>query len=579
MMYYGLLNKVLNYFPKLMKKLILLITVFGLVSFAQVNRETRAVWLTTNFRLDWPPSTFNQELQKAELRKIFDDIKRKRLNTVYFQVRSNGTVMFRSSYEPLSPYITGEVDGEASYDPLKYAIDLAHERGLEIHAWVNVVRCFTGTEKYIFEHPFHIAQRKPQWIIENNRDGKSYWLDMGLPEVRTYLIAIFEELVQNYNIDGLHLDFLRYPGRDFNDAFSYNLFGDNLSLDDWRRNNLNTFVKDLSAIVKSIKPFIKLGAAPIGIYKNSSSGRGFEGYGEVYQDSREWLKQKWIDYLVPQIYWSLEGPPRFDLLAKDWTEDTFGRSVVLGVAPYKPEVKKQLKRIIDFTRTTKADGIAFFRYGNIKDVSPFVNDNVALPVQMAWIESTIPLEPGNLLFSYDSVDPSIITLDWSIPAHSNHLDSTSYVALYSLPNRNVKPSGDTLFEILPADKRSIKLAIDKPKRINYYFTLKSLNKLWNESLNSSNIVEVTFRELSVVADMNKIYENPVLVKNKNEDPKVLLFSNKNEEIEIRTSDNTVLRNTTINPGHNIISLHYSQELIHDITIKYLSSGREIKLKY
>ncbi len=559
-----------------MKKIILLlIAIYSSLSIAQVNRETRAVWLTTNFRLDWPPPSYNQEVQKAELKKIFDDIKRKRLNTVYFQVRSNGTVMFRSSYEPLSPYITGEVDGDASYDPLKYAIDLAHERGIEIHAWVNVVRCFTGTEKFIFEHPFHIAQRKPQWVIESKRDGTSYWLDMGLPEVRAYLISIFEELVRNYNIDGLHLDFLRYPGKEFNDEFSFNLYGNGFSKDDWRRDNLNTFVRDLSVKVKSIKPFIKIGAAPIGIYKNSLNGRGFEGYGEVYQDSREWLKQKWIDYLVPQIYWSLEGPPRFDLLAKDWTADTFGRSVVLGVAPYKPEVKNQLKRIIDFSRTTKADGIAFFRYGNIKDVSPFVNDNVALPAQMAWIESSIPLEPGNLLFSYDSVDPNIITLDWSIPAHSNHLDSTSYVALYSLPNRNVKPSGDTLFEIIPADKRSIKLAIDKPKRINYYFTLKSLNKLWNESLNSSNVVEVTFRELSVVADMNKIYENPVLVKLQNETPKIFLYSNKEDQIKILDSGGKIVKEANVFAGKNIISLNISDT--ESLIIRYVSSGKEVKL--
>lgn len=559
-----------------MKKIILLlIAIYSSLSIAQVNRETRAVWLTTNFRLDWPPPTYNQEVQKAELKKIFDDIKRKRLNTVYFQVRSNGTVMFRSSFEPLSPYITGEVDGDASYDPLKYAIDLAHERGIEIHAWVNVVRCFAGTEKFIFDHPFHIAQRKPQWVIESKRDGTSYWLDMGLPEVRTYLISIFEELVRNYNIDGLHLDFLRYPGKEFNDEFSFNLYGNGFSKDDWRRDNLNTFVRDLSVKVKSIKPFIKIGAAPIGIYKNSPSGSGFEGYGEVYQDSREWLKQKWIDYLVPQIYWSLEGPPRFDLLAEDWTADTFGRSVVLGVAPYKPEVKNQLKRIIDFSRTTKADGIAFFRYGNIKDVFPFTNDYVVLPSKMPWIESSIPLEPTNLMFNYDSFDASIVTLEWEKPAHSNHLDSTSYVALYSLPNRNIKPSGDTLFEIIPADKRSIKLAIDKPKRINYYFTLKSLNKLWNESLNSSNVVEVTFRELSVVADMNKIYENPVLVKLQNETPKIFLYSNKEDQIKILDSEEKIVKEANVFAGKNVISLNPS--ISTELTIHYKSSGIEVRL--
>jgi uncharacterized lipoprotein YddW (UPF0748 family) len=559
-----------------MKKAFIFILIIISISLtAQVNRETRAVWLTTNFRLDWPPNSTDPQIQKSELKKIFDDIKSKRLNTVYFQVRSNGTVMFRSSFEPLSPYITGEVDGKSTYDPLKYAIELAHERGIEIHAWVNVVRCFTGNEKFIFEHPYHIAQRKPQWVIENNRDGKSYWVDMGLPEVRTYLIAIFEELVKNYDVDGLHLDFLRYPGKDFNDDFSFNLYGEGLSLDDWRRDNLNVFVKELSQKVKSVKPLIKIGAAPIGIYKNSSSGSGFEGYGEVYQDSREWLKQKWIDYLVPQIYWPMEGPPRFDKLAIDWTNDTFGRSVVLGVAPYKPEVKKQLKRIIDFTRTTKADGIAFFRYGNIKDVFPFTNDYVALPAKMPWIESSIPLEPANLMFNYDSFDASIIILEWEKPTYSNQLDSTSYFALYSLPDRNAKPSGDTLFEIISSDKNSIKIAIDKPKRINYYFTLKSLNKLWNESINTSNMVEVTFRELSVVADMNKIYESPVLVKEKNETPKILLYSNKEDQIKILDSGGKIVKEANVFAGKNIISLNTSDT--ESLIIQYVSSGKEVKL--
>lgn len=562
----------------LAKNILFFLSLFCFAVTAQDNRETRAVWLTTNFRLDWPPSTYNEVEQKEALKKVFDDIKRKKLNTVYFQVRSNGTVMFRSSYEPLSHYITGEVDGKASYDPLQYAVELAHERGLEIHAWVNVVRCFSGGESFVFEHPYHIAQRRPDWVIRSDRDGTSYWLDMGLPEVRQYLNSIFTELVKNYDIDGLHLDFIRYPGKDFNDAFSFNLYGENLSLDDWRRDNLNKFVKDLSYHIKKIKPFIKLGAAPIGIYKNSLNGSGFEGFGEVYQDSREWLKQKWVDYLVPQIYWPLEGPPRFDKLAQDWTAETFERSIILGIAAYKPEVKNQLNRIINFTRTTNADGFAFFRYSNIKDYNFYrVLDNVALPTDMAWIEADRPLAPLNLTFNYDSIDPNIITLDWQLPSNSNSLDSTSYFALYSLPNREAKISGDTLFEVVSADRTSLKLAIDKPKRINYYFTLKSLNKVWKESLESSNIVEVTFNELSLAADMNKIYNTPVLIKQKGEDLKVLLFSKEKDQITILDEQNKLIKESTVFPGKNILSLQFDSDELSNLSLTYKSSGRKIKL--
>ncbi len=560
-----------------MKKLLLLFTLLSLTVFSQVNRETRAVWVTTNFRLDWPPSSYDAQVQKTELRKIFDDIKAKRLNTVYFQVRSNGTVMFHSSYEALSPYITGQMDGNSSYDPLSYAIELAHDRGLEIHAWVNVVRCFSGGETEVYDHPYHIAQRRPDWVIKNERDGTSYWLDMGLPEVRQYLISIFAELVDNYNVDGLHLDFIRYPGKDFNDAFSYNLYGKGLSVDDWRRQNINTFVKNLSLSIKKIKPFLKLGAAPLGIYKNSSIANGFEGYGEVYQDSREWLKQKYVDYLVPQIYWPIEGPPRFDELAEEWSSQNFDRSIVLGIAAYKPEVKNQIKEIVEFSRNTNADGFSFFRYSNIADLNFYrIFSKVALPADMAWIDSDRPLAPINLTYNYDSVDPNIITLDWSAAASSNALDSTSYFALYSLPNRNADLQGDNLFEVVSADKTSLKLAIDKPKRINYYFTLKSLNKLWKESIESSNIVEVTFRELSLAADMNAIFESPVLIKEKGSEPKILLFSGVSDQVEIRDSKNSLIKESQIYPGKNILSLN--TEDISSLTLYYKSSGKEIKLK-
>ncbi len=560
-------------------RLLSLLILFTLATFAQSGRETRAVWIATNFRLDWPPSTYDADIQKESLKNIFDDIKSKKLNTVYFQARSNGTVMFRSSLEPLSPYITGKVDGNASYDPLAYAVQLAHERGLEIHAWVNVVRCFSGGETFVFEHPYHIAQLRPDWVIKSERDGTSYWLDMGLPEVRKYLITVFSELVSNYNIDGIHLDFIRYPGKDFNDAYSYDLYGKGLSLDNWRRENINTFVGDLSYTLRNIKPYLKIGAAPLGIYKNSSIANGFEGFGEVYQDSREWLRRKYVDYLVPQIYWPLEGPPRFDKLADEWTSQKFDRSIILGIGVYKPKVKEEVNEIIDFTRTqTNADGVSFFRYSNIQDLSFYsVFKNLALPVDMPWIESARPLAPLNLTFDYDAIDPHIIILDWTAAGSSNMLDSTSYFALYNLPNRNAETSGDTLFDVVSSDHTSIKIAIDKPKRINYYFTLKSLNKLWNESIDKSNVIEVTFRELSLAADMNQVFANPVLIKQGGEEPKILLFSKETDRVEIRDGESNLISTAKIYPGKNILSLINYSGSISNLTLKYEQSGKEIRI--
>lgn len=559
-----------------MKKVLLYIFVFffTLSSYlsAQTERETRAVWVATNFKLDWPPATYNAEEQKKELIKIFDDIKRKKFNTIYFQVRSNGTVFFESSYEPFTPYLTGEVDVKPNYDPLKFAIEQAHKRGIEIHAWVNVVRCFTGQELSILNHPFHIKQRRPDWVIEDKRNGStSYWLDMGLPEVRHYLVSLFSELVRKYNIDGLHLDFIRYPGKEFNDAFSYNLYGEDKNIDQWRRDNINTFIKDLSANVKSVNSYLKLGAAPVGIYKNNHIANGFEGFGEVYQDSRLWLEEGWVDYLAPQIYWPLEGPPRFDKLAEEWSNNSFNRSIVLGIAAYKPEVNKQVDKLIEFSRKTNADGFAFFRYGNIKNNYFYSLNNIALPAEMAWLDSSPPQAPSNLLFSYDNSDNMIITLNWTNP----RTDSISYYALYSLPSPESELKNEYLFEIIPSDRTSVKLAIDRPKRINYYFTLKSLNKLWNESINSSNIVEVTFRELSVLAEINDVFSSPILIKDKTNLPKLLVYVDNGETIEISNAGNTLTESHQLLPGKNILAI--SKELINSnsITITYQKSG-EVK---
>ncbi|MHB8906729.1 MAG: glycoside hydrolase family 10 protein, partial [Melioribacteraceae bacterium] len=363
-----------------------LFLIFAVNIFSQTERETRAVWVATNFRLDWPPPTFDQQKQKQALIEILDNIKSKNLNTVYFQVASNGTVLFKSSFEPFSPYITGEVDGAASYDPLQFAVEQAHKRGLEIHAWVNVVKCFSGTESNILNNSNHISKRKPEWIVEDIRDGqKSLWLDPGLPEVREYISEMIAEMVENYDVDGVHLDYIRYPGKNFEDEFSYSVHGTGLSRDEYRRKNITDLVELISKKIKAVKHYIKLGVAPIGIYKNKNGTNGWEGYTEVYQDSRDWLKRGIIDYVAPQIYWGFNDNPRFGAVAKDWVENSYGRSVVLGIGAYKPSVKPDMDQMIQYARSINADGVSFFRYENIKDTEFNSFRYKTYPAVMAWL--------------------------------------------------------------------------------------------------------------------------------------------------------------------------------------------------
>ncbi|MBA4406349.1 hypothetical protein C0389_03655 [bacterium] len=550
--------------------------------FSQSERETRAVWIATNFRLDWPPQTLDQEKQKQALIDIFDNIKSKNLNTVYFQVSSNGTVLFKSSFDPFSSYITGEVDGVASYDPLKFAIEQAHKRGLEIHAWFNIVRCFNGTESFVLNNPNHISKRKPEWVIEDIRDGqKSLWLDPGLPEVREYISDMITEMVEHYDVDGVHLDYIRYPGRNFDDEFSYSVHGTGLSRDEFRRKNINTLVELINKKIKAVRQYIKLGAAPIGIYKNLKGNNGWEGYTELYQDAREWLQKGIVDYVVPQIYWGFNDSPRFGAIAKDWVENSFGRSVVLGIGAYKPSVKPDMEQMIQYGRSINADGVSFFRYENIKDLEFNSFQYKTYPALMSWLDGIYPAAPLNLGFRKNESNQKYFTLSWGSEKMKSQNDSIRYFALYNLPNSNSELLADYLFDVIPADKSSVALAIDKPRRVNYYFTLKSVSKLWNESIESSNVIEIEFPQLSMLARADDVLSKPVLIKEDNNKSAILLYSAVKEKIEItgtngKTSE--ILLTENVLPGKNILSLPKEVSGYRLLKISFKSSRKEMELK-
>ena len=567
-----------------MKKTIvalLLVLCFSFNINAQMARETRGVWVTTNFRLDWPPRTYNPETQKQALVDIFNDIKNKRLNTIYFQVRSSGTVLFKSTYDPFSPYITGELGGEATYDPLAFALYQAHRRGIELHAWINMIRCFSGEDTNIFNNPYHISKRKPEWVVEYKENGKSsYWLDPGLPEVRDYLVDMVLEIVRNYDVDGIHLDFFRYPGKDFNDDFSYRIYGSGMNRADWRRNNLTLLITDLSQRLKSIKHYVKLGVTPIGIYENRKGAVGMEGFHTVYQDTREWLRRGIIDYAVPQIYWPFDGNPKFDVLAKDWNENSFGRNIVIGIAAYKPEVLGQVERMINYSRQIGAKGIAFFRYGNIKDYSFKSFPFRTYPSEMAWIDNVRPGSPIDLAYNMLDENPLKISLNWDVPEHSPEENMISYYSLYSLPEESSAFEPEDLFEVIDAGSKKVTLAIPKPSRVEYHFAVKSVDKMWNESKQASNIVNITIPELEALLNKYNFFNRPVLIKRSNGIVKVIIYANKDDEVEISASSEMVtdvLFTKKLYFGNNILSIDSGISGYDSLIIKYKSSGRQVKL--
>lgn len=548
--------------------------------FPQIERETRAVWIATNHRLDWPPQTNDVEKQKNALEDILSNIKSKNLNTVFFQVRSNGAVLFKSSVEPFSQHITQQISENIPYDPLEFSVEQAHKRGLEIHAWVNCVNVFSGSENGLPDNPNHIVNRKPEWVIEDNRDGaKSFWLDPGLPEVREYLSDLILEMVENYDVDGIQLDYIRYPGKNFEDDFSYGIHNNGFSRDDWRRKNITSLIELINKKIKAVKPYIKLGAAPIGVYKNQDGMYAWEGFTEVYQDSREWLKRGLLDYVAPQIYWSMDENPRFDLVAKDWVENSYGRNIILGIGAYKGNVKDDIGKMIQFSRTIEASGVAFFRYSNIKEYD-FKNFSYkTYPARMAWLDGIYPEPPHHLNYERDSTNRDLINLTWDV-RESTLNDSIRYFALYNLHHSNSELLPDYLFDLIPAEKSNITLAI-KSKKVHYYFAMKSVSKLWNESIESSNVIDVKFDELNRLANHDPVNPNPLLLKETDGNLKILLFSNINDKIEVYGQDDIqrqMLLTEEISIGKNIIDLSAEISKFKMLKIVFQSSKKEVELK-
>ncbi len=340
------------------------------IIFPQKKDETRAVWVTTNYRLDWPSDIDNEESQKEELEEIFDNIKSQNLNTVYFQIRSSGTVLFQSGFESFSPFFAGENNNQPNYDPAQFAIDLAHEKGLKIHAWVNMVRCYSrnGHKEYIDSN--HLINKHPGWIVKHPEGNNiSFWLDPGLPEARKYLVNLLVEIAAKYDFDGIQYDFIRYPGKNFEDDFSYNAYGEGKDRDDWRRENINKLLDEAQTAIRHVNPNIEIGATPIGIYKNGRGYYALQGYHDVYQDSYYWLQNNYVDYLVPQIYWSLNNKPDFTSVAKNWINNSYGKKIILGIGAFKPDVIDDLEKIIYFSQNSSVSGFAIFRYSDIKDLN------------------------------------------------------------------------------------------------------------------------------------------------------------------------------------------------------------------
>ncbi len=312
------------------------------------KKEFRGIWIATINNVDWPSAPgLTVEIQKRELKELIERIEQLNLNVVIFQVRPAADAFYPSDTEPWSYFLTGKQGTAPSpaFDPLGYAIDLCHSKGMELHAWFNPFR--VRNVGYYKLDPASFAARNPQYTLVYDR---KLFFDPGIPQVRTNVIKVIMEVVRKYNIDAIHFDDYFYPypviGKKFPDQKSFHLYGKKYypqSLNDWRRENINQFIAALHDSIKSVKPFLKLGISPFGVWRNKSDDpdgspgvKATTSYDDLYADILKWLANDWIDYVVPQLYWEQGNRfGDFKALTKWWNDHCFGKPLYLGQALYK----------------------------------------------------------------------------------------------------------------------------------------------------------------------------------------------------------------------------------------------------
>jgi uncharacterized lipoprotein YddW (UPF0748 family) len=301
------------------------------------DRELRGAWVATVSNINFPSnSNLSASAQKVELDSLIDLLADHGFNAVFFQVRPECDAFYPSAIEPWSRYLTGTQGEDPGYDPLGYLIEKAHARGVEVHAWLNPYRAKASFGSTAVAP--HVSLTLASHAV---RYGNALWLDPGAQPVRDHLLAVIDDLIARYDVDGVHFDDYFYPypnaGEPFPDDASFAAYqagGGTMSLGDWRRDNVHQMVEAVHDTIAMNKPQVRFGIAPFGIYRPGMPAgiTGLDQYAEIYSDPLRWMDEGWVDYLAPQLYWpSTQTRQAYAPLLEWWSATTAeGRSIFAG---------------------------------------------------------------------------------------------------------------------------------------------------------------------------------------------------------------------------------------------------------
>lgn len=469
----------------------------SLVSYGQVGsateglfgvspkREVRAIWLTTISGLDWPRQKATDAAgirrQQQELCDILDQLKAARFNTVMLQTRVRSTVIYPSLIEPWDDCLTGRVGRNPGYDPLLFAINECHRRGMELHAWVVAI------PGHNFKNASALGARSMNRRVPNLclKTDQNWILNPGEPGTADYLASICEEIVNNYDVDGIHLDYIRYPEKEikYNDAATFRKYGNGKRLSQWRADNVTNCVRRVHQTVKMLKPWVRLSCSPIGKYSDlpRQSARGWNARDAVHQDAQAWLREGIMDMLVPMMYF--QGQNFYPFLY-DWQQSSCDRIIVPGLGVYMMQERNWPLSVIEqecaVTRMSGTQGQAFFRSRFVtEDKKGFYNylrtgfySLPALTPALTWESNTSPASPTGLYITQTSDG---IRLSWD--RLSNGLRANIYRS-HSWPV-NTGDATNMFYTYLT--ENAITVTSSLPQSMQPYYVLTIIDRYGNES--------------------------------------------------------------------------------------------------
>ncbi len=533
-----------------MKKYFFLIILFPFLLFtfhlsAQPKYEFRAVWVATVDNIDWPSEKYlSTDSQKTEFIRLLDMHQRNGMNAIIVQIRPATDAFYPSQYEPWSEWLTG-TQGKPPipyYDPLEFMITETHKRRMEFHAWMNPYRAeFKIGESSI--SPTHITKLHPDWFLPY---GSIKLFDPGNKEVQQFVTNVVKDVVKRYDIDAIHFDDYFYPyriaGKEFPDSVSFAKYGNGLNKEDWRRSNVDSIILMLSKAIKKENKFCKFGISPFGVWRNndkdpegSNTKAGQTNYDDLYANILLWLKNKWIDYAAPQLYWEFSQPKvPFATLIDWWAKHGYGRQVFIGHGVYRAfetksaawknpnELPDQIKKLREYPQV---QGSIYFSSKTFEKNPNGWNDSLqnnyykypAIIPPMSWIDSLKPSSPvlSPIEILNNDFKSEEIVLHISIHNYSSNIKQYAvYISLkkddlISLFIKN-DLSNTHIYKLLPAAK-DLYLHMPKtslPADLNsFYLAITAVSKTNNESDIATWVYFIKTNEGWRINYLNNIYQH------------------------------------------------------------------------